>query len=73
MPKFFFHLQAESLCLSDHKGSDFQDVAAAKFFAKSTARDLAAAQLRTHPANRNRIDIADRTGAIVASVAISAA
>ena len=69
MPRYYFHLHND-VEAPDEEGKEFPDLAAAKDYAISEARTLAAEQIKEQGdlVLHHRIDIADESGSILDTV-----
>ena len=69
MPRFFFHVYDDVVAL-DEEGVELPDAAGAEREGRRGARALASEQVLEGRLNlSHRIDIADETGAVVATIA----
>jgi hypothetical protein len=69
MPRFYFHLYNDLVAM-DEEGLELPDLAAARETAKANIRDIMAELVKEdgRVTLQHRVEIADETGAIVATV-----
>ena len=69
MPKFFLNLHDGDDIIEDPVGADLPSLAAARKLAIASARDILAEQMRDgQPLDGQKIEIADESGAVLATV-----
>lgn len=69
MPHFYFHLFDGAAFVNDEEGAEFPDTEAARRYAVSNLRDVAAADVATGQVHKNlRIDMADEHGRLLETI-----
>ena len=71
MARYYFHIRDERVFIPDDEGLDLLDMHAARIEARLSARDLGMAEIgKSCLGDRRAIEISDRSGKVLETVAI---